>query len=109
MLFSTLHAQILEHLTHNAVLEKRFNDAAYYFYQLSMETLRAISSPPHSMVAEDRVRLERFSELYDKAEIYYAYGLVHEVWMSLPWRSCGGSCCMKARCAMLCLWAPLLA
>jgi intraflagellar transport protein 122 len=52
------------------------------YAQLSMETLRDITSPPHSMTPEDRVRLERFSELYDKAEIYYAYDLVHQAVMS---------------------------
>lgn len=75
--FPHLATKILEQLTHNAVLEKRFNDAAYYFYQLAMETLKEIQSPPASMTSQDRALLERFSELYDKAEIYYAYDLIH--------------------------------
>lgn len=32
--------QILERLTHNAVTENRFSDAAFYYYQLAMEALK---------------------------------------------------------------------
>ena len=31
--------RVLEQLTHNAVLENRFNDAGYYFWKLSMQCL----------------------------------------------------------------------
>ena len=31
--------KVLEQLTHNAVLESRFNDAGYYFWMLSMQCL----------------------------------------------------------------------
>ncbi len=30
------------------------------------------------MASEDRAALERFTELYDKAEVYYAYDIVHK-------------------------------
>lgn len=30
---------MLEQLTHNAVLESRFNDAAYYYWKLCMQCL----------------------------------------------------------------------
>lgn len=30
---------MLEQLTHNAVIENRFNDAAYYYWKLSMQCL----------------------------------------------------------------------
>ena len=30
---------VLEQLTHNAVVESRFNDAGYYFWKLSMQCL----------------------------------------------------------------------
>eukprot|EP00798_Chlamydomonas_sp_ICE-L_P028208 gene28208-31309_t len=75
--FPDLATKILEQLTHNAVMENRFQDASFYFYQLSMEALKAIDSPPHAMSMEDRRLLDRFSELYDKAEIYYAYDIIH--------------------------------
>lgn len=29
--------RVLEQLTHNAVVESRFNDAGYYFWKLSMQ------------------------------------------------------------------------
>jgi intraflagellar transport protein 122 len=29
--------RVLEQLTHNAVVENRFNDAGYYFWKLSMQ------------------------------------------------------------------------
>ena len=38
--FPELATKILEQLTHNAVMENRFNDASYYFYQLAMEALK---------------------------------------------------------------------
>ena len=31
--------RVLEQLTHNAVVESRFNDAGYYFWKLSMQCL----------------------------------------------------------------------
>lgn len=31
--------KVLEQLTHNAVIESRFNDAGYYFWKLSMQCL----------------------------------------------------------------------
>lgn len=31
--------RVLEQLTHNAVVESRFNDAAYYYWMLSMQCL----------------------------------------------------------------------
>ena len=64
--YPELATKILEQLTYNGVVENRFADASFYFYQLAMEALRGIRSPPHAMSAEDRKLLERFSELYDK-------------------------------------------
>ena len=48
------------------MVENRFADASFYFFQLSMEALGAIQTPPHAMSLQDRKLLERFSELYDK-------------------------------------------
>ena len=31
--------KVLEQLTHNAVIESRFNDAGYYFWKLSIQCL----------------------------------------------------------------------
>lgn len=72
-----LATKMLEQLCHNAVLEQRFGDAGYYFYQLSIEALKEITTPAHMMTAVDRRILDRFADLYDKAEIYYAYDYIH--------------------------------
>ncbi len=84
--YPDLATKILEQLTHNGVMENRFGDASHYFFQLSMEALKAISTPPHAMSIEDRNLLQRFSELYDKAEIYYAYSLIHSA-VSTPFKT----------------------
>lgn len=47
MFFSAFHkagrqaeaVRVLEQLTHNAVVESRFNDASYYYWMLSMQCL----------------------------------------------------------------------
>ena len=73
--YPELATKILEQLTHNGVVENRFADASFYFYQLAMEALGEIRSPPHAMSAGDRKLLERFSELYDK--VRYCFRLRH--------------------------------
>lgn len=39
---------------------------------------QSIINAPSQMAPEDRAALERFTELYDKAEVYYAYDIVHK-------------------------------
>lgn len=72
-----LSIRLLEELVGNAVAESRFDDASYYCYQLSLEALQSIAHPPPTMVEEDRRALDRFGEMYDKAEVYYAYDIIH--------------------------------
>uniref|UniRef100_A0A061R9P9 Intraflagellar transport protein 122 n=1 Tax=Tetraselmis sp. GSL018 TaxID=582737 RepID=A0A061R9P9_9CHLO len=69
--------RMLEQLTHNAVLESRFSDAAHYYFLLAMENLQDVKSPPSSMVYSDRRAFQRFQDCYDKCEIYYAYELIY--------------------------------
>ncbi|XP_072181762.1 intraflagellar transport protein 122 homolog [Diadema setosum] len=61
--------RVLEQLTHNAVLESRFNDAGYYFWMLSMQCLE--------IAGDDRDKseemLRKFQEFQAKAEMYYVY------------------------------------
>ncbi|KAG2430302.1 hypothetical protein HYH02_013779 [Chlamydomonas schloesseri] len=76
--FPSLATRILEQLCANAVVETRFADAAFYYYQLAMEALKSIKNPPSNMAPSDRTALERFTELYDRAEVYYAYDIVHK-------------------------------
>lgn len=47
---------------------------------------QAITTPAQQMGPEDRALLERFSELYDRAEVYYAYDIVHKS-VSSPFRT----------------------
>ncbi|KXZ55139.1 hypothetical protein GPECTOR_3g29 [Gonium pectorale] len=76
--FPSLATRILEQLCANAVTESRFADAAFYYYQLAMEALKSIKNSPSAMSPTDRASLERFTELYDRAEVYYAYDIVHK-------------------------------
>ncbi|XP_061187800.1 intraflagellar transport protein 122 homolog isoform X3 [Saccostrea echinata] len=61
--------KVLEQLTHNAVIESRFNDAGYYFWKLSMQCL--------DIAREDSEKREemfaKFQDFQRKADMYYAY------------------------------------
>eukprot|EP00164_Ancoracysta_twista_P001588 GFYU01002082.1.p1 GENE.GFYU01002082.1~~GFYU01002082.1.p1 ORF type:complete len:1195 (-),score=419.63 GFYU01002082.1:77-3661(-) len=65
--------QLLEKLSHNAVVEMRFKDAAYYFYLLAGENLAMIRNSANNLSYEDRNRIERHMMMKDMAEVYYAY------------------------------------
>jgi intraflagellar transport protein 122 len=73
-----LALRIIEFLTRNAVIEKRFRDAAKYFFILACEYLRLVedSSNPSK---NDFKNLKKFEENSKKAEIYHAYGYVHRL------------------------------
>ncbi|XP_069142693.1 intraflagellar transport protein 122 homolog isoform X2 [Argopecten irradians] len=63
--------KVLEQLTHNAVLESRFNDAGYYFWKLSMQCLdiaKVIDDPD-----KKEEMLNKFHDYQRKADMYYAY------------------------------------
>ena len=40
--------KVLEQLTHNAVVESRFNDAGYYFFKLSVQCLDLAAGKKHN-------------------------------------------------------------
>ncbi|XP_070558026.1 intraflagellar transport protein 122 homolog [Ptychodera flava] len=61
--------KVLEQLTHNAVLESRFNDAGYYFWMLSMQCLEIAGASGENR--DDM--LQKFFDFQRKAEIYYVY------------------------------------
>lgn len=42
--------KVLEQLTHNAVIESRFNDAGYYFWKLSIQCLDIARGKPISIL-----------------------------------------------------------
>uniref|UniRef100_A0A3B3SNU1 Intraflagellar transport protein 122 homolog n=1 Tax=Paramormyrops kingsleyae TaxID=1676925 RepID=A0A3B3SNU1_9TELE len=59
--------KVLEQLTHNAVVESRFNDAAYYYWMLSMQCLD---------IARGRRKddmLKKFQRFQHLAELYHVY------------------------------------
>ncbi|XP_037539762.1 intraflagellar transport protein 122 homolog [Nematolebias whitei] len=61
--------KVLEQLTHNAVVENRFNDAGYYYWMLSMQCLD-IARESEDKRDEMLKKFERFQRL---AELYYVY------------------------------------
>ncbi|XP_035129701.2 intraflagellar transport protein 122 homolog isoform X11 [Callithrix jacchus] len=64
--------QVLEQLTDNAVAESRFNDAAYYYWMLSMQCLDIAQDP-----AQKDVMLGKFHHFQRLAELYHAYHAIH--------------------------------
>lgn len=61
--------KVLEQLTHNAVLESRFNDAGYYFWKLSIQCLDIAREEPDKR----EEMLEKFHDYQRRADMYYAY------------------------------------
>jgi len=77
---------MLEQLTHNAVVENRFNDASYYFWILAKECFEEVTNPPHALTDQDQRMLERYHDMYSRAQIYYAYYFVYRC-MDEPFRT----------------------
>uniref|UniRef100_M4ASM8 Intraflagellar transport protein 122 homolog n=1 Tax=Xiphophorus maculatus TaxID=8083 RepID=M4ASM8_XIPMA len=61
--------KVLEQLTHNAVVENRFNDAGYYYWMLSMQCLDIAREQKKEM-------LEKFESFQHLAELYYVYSSI---------------------------------
>uniref|UniRef100_A0A673IZY9 Intraflagellar transport protein 122 homolog n=1 Tax=Sinocyclocheilus rhinocerous TaxID=307959 RepID=A0A673IZY9_9TELE len=68
--------RVLEQLTHNAVVESRFNDASYYYWMLSMQCLDI----------KKEEMLKKFHSFQHLAELYHVYHSVHR-YMSEPFSS----------------------
>ncbi|NXO79997.1 IF122 protein, partial [Sitta europaea] len=64
--------RVLEQLTHNAVVESRFNDAAYYYWMLSMQCLD-IAQENEGQQAE---MLQKFHHFQHLAEVYHVYHFI---------------------------------
>uniref|UniRef100_A0A8D3CWM5 Intraflagellar transport protein 122 homolog n=1 Tax=Scophthalmus maximus TaxID=52904 RepID=A0A8D3CWM5_SCOMX len=58
--------KVLEQLTHNAVVENRFNDAGYYYWMLSMQCLDIAREQRDEM-------LKKFEHFQHLAELYHVY------------------------------------
>uniref|UniRef100_A0A4W4DV13 Intraflagellar transport protein 122 homolog n=1 Tax=Electrophorus electricus TaxID=8005 RepID=A0A4W4DV13_ELEEL len=65
--------KVLEQLTHNAVVESRFNDASYYYWMLSMQCLD-IARDDGEKKAE---MLEKFHSFQHLAELYHVYHSIY--------------------------------
>ncbi|XP_073431059.1 intraflagellar transport protein 122 homolog isoform X1 [Dendrobates tinctorius] len=61
--------RVLEQLTHNAVVESRFNDASYYYWMLSMQCLDIAQDNEEKQDA----MLHKFHYFQHLAELYHAY------------------------------------
>ncbi|XP_071171203.1 intraflagellar transport protein 122 homolog isoform X2 [Mytilus galloprovincialis] len=61
--------KVLEELTHNAVLESRFNDAGYYFWKLSIQCIDIARDEPDKR----EEMLEKFHDYQRRADMYFAY------------------------------------
>mmetsp|Transcript_56941 Transcript_56941/g.123236 ORF Transcript_56941/g.123236 Transcript_56941/m.123236 type:complete len:1277 (+) Transcript_56941:78-3908(+) len=73
-----LSLQMIEKLTHNAVVEKRYKDAAGYFWQLAVEMVAVPPSGEGPPREEDLAKkVESFWELRRRADVYYAYSYIH--------------------------------
>ena len=73
-----LSLRIIEFLTYNAVIEKRFQDAAQYYWMLSAESLRLVKDTGDKATKDDRKFLGSFEEYMKLSEIYQAYHLIHK-------------------------------
>ncbi|RXN12603.1 intraflagellar transport protein 122-like [Labeo rohita] len=74
--------RVLEQLTHNAVVESRFNDASYYYWMLSMQCLDIARDNSEK---KDEM-LKKFHSFQHLAELYHVYHSVHR-YMSEPFSS----------------------
>lgn len=73
-----LSLRIIEFLTYNAVIEKRFQDASWYYWMLSSESLRLVKNVNEKASKEDKKFYSSFEEYTKLSEIYQAYHLIHK-------------------------------
>jgi len=77
---SDLSLMMIEKLTHNAVIERRFKDAANYFWRLALEMVAAPAPSdlgPAEALRRNEALAANFWELRRRADIYYAYSYIH--------------------------------
>jgi len=65
-----LSLRIIEFLTQNAITEKRYQDAAQYYWLLSTESLTLVKAMGSKAAKEDKKHLLNFNEYLANAEIY---------------------------------------
>lgn len=70
--------RIVGFLAQNAVIEKRFNDAAQYYFMMATEYLSLVEKPD-SPSASDYKNIKSYEENSLKSEIYLAYQNVFQL------------------------------
>lgn len=65
-----LSLKIIEFLTQNAISEKRYQDAAQYYWLLSTESLKLVQIIGGKASKEDKRHLVNFNEYLIMAELY---------------------------------------
>ncbi|KAL3157460.1 hypothetical protein ABBQ32_011927 [Trebouxia sp. C0010 RCD-2024] len=103
-------AHILQQLNDNAVLQHQYALAATLHYQLAMEALNEVHNasgepytvrePSTSGRDSDDAGLTRHAELYQRAELYYAYDLMHKS-STCPFRTVFAATLLNAACYLL--------
>lgn len=68
--------KLIEKLTNNAINEKRFKDAAFFYWRLSVEHLSFITDCMKP-TQEDAENFSQYEEYKNLAEIYYCYYKIH--------------------------------
>lgn len=71
-----LSLKIIEFLSNNAISEKRFQDAAQYYWMLATESLSLVRQTGAKATKDDKKYLKSFDEYSKLAEIYQAYNHV---------------------------------
>ncbi len=74
-----LSTKILNNLTHNAVAESRFSDAAYCYWRLAMENVKMGFQNVEKGVTARNEAVDSFWALSTRADVYHAYSMVHKV------------------------------
>jgi len=86
--------KMIELLSHNAVLERRFKDAAYYFFLLALKNLEmnkydmenAADTLTDAQKIQMRKRVQVFYRCKKLSSLYYSYHHIHE-YSELPFNS----------------------
>ena len=72
-----LSLRIIEFLSSNAITEKRFQDAAQYYWMLATESLKLVQATDGNASKQDKQYFKSYEESLKLAEIYQAYNLVN--------------------------------
>jgi intraflagellar transport protein 122 len=65
-----LSLKIIEFLSNNAIAEKRYQDAAQYYWMLATESLRLVTKVGSKASKDDKKYLKFFDQYSKLAEIY---------------------------------------